>query len=633
MELITRYKNNPILGPNKEMEWEKEAAFNGCPVQHKGSVHLFYRAVSGDKDHAGVRLKLSTIGHAVSHDGLNFKKQKQLLTPEFDWERYGCEDPRVTKYKNNFYLFYTALGGYPFCSSNIKVAVAISKDLKKFTKKQVTTFNAKAMALFPEDVSGKMTAILTVNTDNPPAKIAIAQFDKPEDLTSNDYWDAWYANRAEHTVPLQRHPYDHVEVGAPPIKTKQGWLLIYSYIHNYFGGQAKFCIEAVLLDLKDPRKIIGRMKNPLLTPEAEYERNGMVQNIAFPSGAYIKNGQVYVYYGAADTTCCVAVGYLDDLLKSMIPVEKLQRFKGNPVLTPNDDDVAWRSKAVFNPAAIVANGKVHILYRAMSNDWTSVLGYAESKDGYGITDVEAEPAYVPRIRNEQKLSNGNSGCEDPRLSVIGKSVYMLYTAYNGKELPHVALTSIPLDNFVKRKWDWKAPVIISPENVDDKDAAIFPGKIGGRYVFIHRLGKEIWIDHKSKIEEAEVNRLQGKILMAPRPGKWDDDKIGLSAPPILTSAGWLLLYHGICKKDLQYRVGAALLKKEDPTVILGRTEEPLLEPEMLYETEGIVKNVVFPCGAVVVKGELIVYYGGADTVLGVASLDLKRLIAFLKKSN
>jgi predicted GH43/DUF377 family glycosyl hydrolase len=633
MDLLTRYKKNPILGPDRDQNWDKEGAFNGCPVFYKGAVHMVYRAVSEEKDQAGVRMKVSTIGHVTSNDGLNFKNRKQLLVPEHDWEKYGLEDPRVTKFGNQYYIFYTALSGYPFGVDNIKIGVAMTKDFKKFVKKPVTTFNSKAMALFPEPIKGKMTAILTVNTDNPPAKISIAQFDRPEDMWSKDFWDKWYEKRGEHAIPLQRSPYDHIEVGAPPIKTKKGWLVIYSYIRNYFDPPATFGVEAALLDLKHPRRIIARSIRPLLIPEMEYERNGQVSNIAFPSGAFVKHDQVYFYYGAADTSCCVAVGYLDDILDGMMPVEKFQRFKKNPVLSPSKD-VSWRSKAVFNPAAVKIKNTTHILYRAMSEDNTSVMGYAESKDGFNLSHVCSEPAYVPRTHMEQKLvPGGNSGCEDPRLTVIGKNVYMLYTAFNGKDFPHVAMTSISVNNFLNRKWNWSEPVIISPAGLDDKDAAIFPQKIKGKYVFLHRLSKAIWIDYKTSLAQLEQDRLGGDMLMGPRQDYWDNDKIGLSCPPILTSEGWLLLYHGICKRDMQYRVGAVLLKKDDPSIVIARSDEPILEPEMNYETEGIVKNVVFPCGATVRGSKLFLYYGGADTVMGVATLDLNRLLTSLKKTH
>ena len=110
------------------------------------------------------------------------------------------------------------------------------------------------MALFPSKINGKMAAILSVNTDNPPSRIGIAIFDREDQVWSREYWENWYSSLDEHSIFLERSPKDHVEVGAPPVKTKHGWLIIYSYIQNYFSPPSTFGIEAVLLDLKNPKK-------------------------------------------------------------------------------------------------------------------------------------------------------------------------------------------------------------------------------------------------------------------------------------------------------------------------------------------------------------------------------------------
>ncbi|HAS95323.1 TPA: hypothetical protein DCS99_02810 [Candidatus Wolfebacteria bacterium] len=93
-------------------------------------------------------------------------------------------------------------------------------------------------------------------------------------------------------------------MGAVPLKTKEGWLVIYSHIQNYFSDNKIFGIEALLLDLNDPKKIIARTDSPLLIPEETYEEFGQIPNVIFPSGATIKGEELYIYYGATDTTCC-----------------------------------------------------------------------------------------------------------------------------------------------------------------------------------------------------------------------------------------------------------------------------------------------------------------------------------------
>jgi len=639
MPAVKRSSENPILLPDPKAQWEAVAAHNPCVVEAGGTVHLLYRAVSSKQKVGDAELEISSVGYANGKDGINFKNRRRLFGPEHDWEKFGCEDPRVTQFEGKYYIFYTAVSA--FSADGIKVAVAITKDFKTIEERHlVTPFNAKAMALFPERINGKIAAILTVNTDKPPARICLALFDRIEDIWSDAYWTRWYADWASHIINIvQNNDRDQIEVGSAPLKTKDGWLLFYSYIYNYFSPPAIFGVQAVLLDLKDPSRIVGEVRRPFLVPEEEYEYYGRVPHIVFPSGALIHKKNVYLYYGATDTVSCVAVMLLDDLLEQLVFTRKrlLTRFEGNPIISPIREH-AWESKATFNPAAIYEDGKVRILYRAMSEDNTSVFGYASSVDGVHITKRLPEPIYVPREDFERKLvPGGNSGCEDPRLTKIGDTIYMCYTAFNGKDVPRVALTSILAKDFSDHKWNWTKPVLISQPGIDDKDAALFPRKIGGKYWFLHRAGgsssgADIWIDAVDDLNfDGKTKFLGGKVLMRPRDTAWDSKRIGGTSPPIETKYGWLLFYHGISKRTSHYNVRAALLDLKDPTKVLYRTHDPLLEPEMPYEQNGIVSNVVFPCGSVMINNDLYVYYGGADKFVGVATINMDVIVSGLAR--
>jgi len=628
MSEFSRSEENPILIPLPENDWEAEATFNGCPVLSGGKTHFLYRAVSSPQIISDIRMKVSSIGHALSDDGIHFKYRRQFIKPEYDWEQFGCEDPRVTKLGSKFYIFYTALSVCPFCAEGIRVGLAITKDFREIEAKHpITPFNSKAMALFPSRIGNKMVAVLTANTDNPPAKIGLAFFDYEEQMWSPEYWEGWYSFLDDHVLPIPQSPKDHIEVGAPPIKTPFGWLLIYSYIRNYFSPPPTFGIEAVLLDLENPAKIVASTEKPLLVPQAVYETYGRVPNIIFPSGALVRGKTLHIYYGAADTTCAVASGRLDNLINEMLLTRtekiKLERFPGNPVIQPKPEH-EWEAKAVFNPAAIYEEGKVHLVYRAMSEDNTSVLGYACSKDGFTFDERLAQPIYQPTQDFERKLvPGGNSGCEDPRLTRLGDRIYMCYTAFDG-HLPRVALTSIAVNDFLSQRWNWAKPVLISPQGVGDKNAALFPRKIGGKYAILHRVGRSIWLDFMDSLSFEKGEEINGSIIMSPRQEQIPAEKIGISAPPIETEWGWLLLYHIVTKKDgtIYYCVSAALLDIDNPTQVIARRKTPLLEPEVPYEKEGQVANVVFSCGAVVINGRLFVYYGGADRVIGVATTEL-----------
>ena len=629
MPAVKRSSHNPILLPDAGTAWEAVAAFNPAPIEARGKVHLLYRACGARQKVGDKEVEVSSIGHAVSGDGFRFKDRTELVKPEYEWERYGCEDPRVTEFEGRYYIFYTAVSD--FNAEGIKVAVAISDDLKTIKEKHlVTPFNAKAMALFPERVNGKIAAVLTAHTDQPPARICLALFDRIEDLWSEEYWKQWHDDWKSHVLAIEQNDEkDQVEVGSAPLKTKKGWLLFYSYIYNYFSPPAIFGVQSILLDLKDPSKIIGEVKRPFIVPQEEYEYYGRVPRVVFPSGALIRKKLVYLYYGATDTVSCVATLNLDALLEQLVFTTKreLIRFEGNPIISPIAEH-PWEAQATFNPAALYLDGKVRILYRALSPDNTSTIGYAASVDGVHISKRLPDPVYVPREEFERKLvPGGNSGCEDPRVTQIGDTVYMCYTAFDGKGPPRVALTSIKARDFADHQWNWSKPVLISPPGMDDKDAALFPKKINGKYWFLHRLGSDIWIDSVDDLNfDGQTKFLGGKILMRPRDTIWDSKRIGGTSPPIETEYGWLLFYHGISRRTGHYNIRAALLDKKDPMTVLYRTHDTLLEPEMWYEKEGVVNNVVFPCGAAIMKDQIFVYYGGADKYVGVATIDMKVIV-------
>ena len=319
MVAVTRYIGNPILTPNPQHSWEAEAAFNGCPIEAKKESHLLYRALSRKQVIRQKTLELSTIGHAASQDRITFRNRRQFIKPEHAWEQFGCEDPRVTGIDGTYYIFYTAIADWPPAPDGIRVALAITDDFRRIKEKfLVTPFNAKAMTLFPERINGKLTVLLTVNPDKPPSTIALASFDTPKQLADQDYWNKWHTQFHTHAVALLRNSHDHVEIGAPPIKTPKGWLLVYSYIKSYLTSHKFFGIEAALLDLHNPQKIIGRTSQPLLFPEYDYELVGKIPNVIFPSGALIYNNSLGIYYGAADTSVCLATCSVDELLKELL---------------------------------------------------------------------------------------------------------------------------------------------------------------------------------------------------------------------------------------------------------------------------------------------------------------------------
>lgn len=636
MFIVRRAAENPILTPRRENPWEAFGTYNPSVVRDGAAWRLYYRALADPHAPISPYAGQSTVGMAVSEDGTHFHSREQVLIPEAEWDAFGCEDPRVTCFEGKWYLFYTALGGYPFGPSNIKVGVAVGEAPDRFEERHlVTPFNAKAATLFPERIDGDIVMLLTAHTDytpeHPRPTIAFARAKSMEEFWSPQYWERWHAELAAHALPdLRRSDHDHMEVGAPPIKTERGWLLIYSYIQEYYDEHKRtFGIEAALLDLEDPRKIIGRTY-PFLVPEEIYEQYGLVPEVVFPSGATLDKDEVELWYGAADTTCAKACIKLSDLLRALEPEAAARTFtraENNPILLPRGS--GFESRAVLNAAAFELEGSIHLLYRAMDGANTSTIGYARSVDGTTIVERHSEPAYVPRADFESKRGkeDGNSGCEDPRAVVLDGRVHMTYTAYDGTHAPRGAASSIAVDDFLAKRFAaWDAPVLITPDNVDDKDVGLLPETIDGSYLLYHRISSRICADLVPNLSfKDRVTRCIE--IMGPRRGMWDSAKVGIAGPPIKVPDGWLLIYHGV-SEHARYRLGAALLDASGISVV-ARTADPIFEPVADYERDGQVGNVVFSCGQVVRGDTVYLYYGGGDRVLGVATASLAHILSAL----
>jgi len=634
---LSRSFENPILSPSSKNRWEDQAAFNPSVIEDGPMYHMVYRALSKEKPYFDKVMKVSTIGYANSPDPIHFVNRKQLLEPEYDWEKYGCEDPRITKIDDKYYIFYTALSNYPFNAEGVKVGVAVTSDFNIIEERHlVTNFNAKGACLFPEKINGKYAMLITVSPDKPPSKICIAYFDKLSDIWSQKYWDRWLKNIDGNKIDLLRDNAHQVEVGAVPIKTKYGWLLIHSYIKDYFSPDHKFGIEAVLLKEDDPQIVLARTIDPLLAPKEQYELFGDVPYTIFPTGAVINDETLYVYYGAADTVGAVATIDMDTLINNMYFEEKtaanikpakvqLSRFEGNPIIVPNPKH-EWESVYTFNPTAIVINDKVHILYRAQGSDFVSTIGYANSSDGVTIEERLDKPIYVPREDYE------SLGCEDPRITKIDDIIYLFYTAYKDGVPTHIAVSTIKESDFLEKKWKWSKAEIISPHEINDKNACVLPEKIDGKYVIFHRTNHRIWIDYTESMDFSDGRWVQGNILFEPKSDKWYSEKVGITGTPIRTTQGWLLIFHGLSKEDSKYRLGAMMLDLKDPLIIKSLLDYPILEPITDYENSGFRPGTVFSCGYVVLKDYLNVYYGAGDTTVAVARIKLNELLTALKDS-
>jgi predicted GH43/DUF377 family glycosyl hydrolase len=249
----------------------------------------------------------------------------------------------------------------------------------------------------------------------------------------------------------------------------------------------------------------------------------------------------------------------------------------------------------------------------------SHLRRAVSADGLRF-DVDPAPVLAAGTDVE------SFGVEDARLTRIGDTFWMNYTAVSPWGIATAVATSRELRTFERRG------LIFAPQN---RDVTIFPEAMGGRYVALHRPMPEgigttgIWIATSSDLLQWGAHR----PLAGPRPGSWDDLKIGGGAPPVRVRfrgrTAWLAVYHGVRAQPLQYALGALILDGDDPSRVLGRSREPILAPEAPYERTGFFGEVVFTCGLLLDDGRLRVYYGAADEVCAVADLSLDSVLAGL----
>jgi len=303
------------------------------------------------------------------------------------------------------------------------------------------------------------------------------------------------------------------------------------------------------------------------------------------------------------------------------PRELFHRHVYNPILKPGEWPYVVNS--VFNPGATKLEGETILLCRVEDCRGFSHLTVARSEDGKAGWSVDEEPT----LARSEKFHEEQWGLEDPRIVWFEpfERYAITYTSFSPAG-PQVSLAFT--EDF--KEFDRRGP-LLPPE---DKDASLFPKKLDGRYVLIHRpivRGEQhVWVSFSPDMKHWGDH----EILLQRRSGWWDDAKVGLGPQPIETSIGWLMLYHGVREtaSGSLYRVGLALLDKEDPTKVVKRCDPWVMGPRENYEYRGDVPGVVFPTGAVVDEetGELRIYYGAADTSVGMATAQLDDVLDYLE---
>ncbi len=417
-------------------------------------------------------------------------------------------------------------------------------------------------------------------------------------------------------------------------------------------------IGAALVEATDTRHAIWRSEEPIWkAPSIWHGKN------VYLIGMTSRAGKIFAYWSIEGRILVEKIPKFWKVSRGeaatvLTECGKLEKYHGNPIINPRAEN-SWESNETFNPAAFLSgDGMVHILYRAIGGNGLSTIGYATSRDGFAVHERLDVPIYVPeqhidgvhisRVVAENKRKSeslniprtsfpyssgggGYGGSEDPRISRVGDRLFMTYTAFDGNTPPRVALTSIALDDFLAKKWNWKRPVLISPPGETNKNWVIFPEKVHGKYAVLHSISPEVSIDYFDSLDFDGKTHIRSAYHWQPNKDRWDTFVRGVGPTPMKTKEGWLVLYHATTR-DCGYKLGAMLLDLKDPTKVIARSNAPILEPKVWYENEGSKPRIIYSCGAVIKNETLFVYYGGADMVTCVATVPVKRLLESLLHS-
>jgi len=295
----------------------------------------------------------------------------------------------------------------------------------------------------------------------------------------------------------------------------------------------------------------------------------------------------------------------------------IERYHNNPILTK--DDVPYPVATVHNAAVVKFSGRYIMIFRSHKLNGRSILGKAESGDGFSFK-VDEKPFMIPATEGVFKEYE-EYGVEDPRIIYLDGEYLITYSAYSRYG---VRIGLAKTKDFISVE---RYSLITE---ADYRNVVIFPEKFNGLYARLDRPHSEIspwsiWISYSPDLKYWGGS----KLIMKPVQYHWDEMKIGPGAPPIKTSRGWLSIYHGVfpTMDGCVYRLGVALHDLDDPSRIIAVGDEWILQPEEEFEITGYVHNVVFTCGAVPEDdGSIKIYWGGADKVMCVGTADIEKLV-------
>ncbi len=292
----------------------------------------------------------------------------------------------------------------------------------------------------------------------------------------------------------------------------------------------------------------------------------------------------------------------------------IHRWEGNPAI--RIDDVPFPCLDIRNAGAVKFEGRYILLLTIEALDGRTRIYRAESEDGYYFT-IHPQPV-LACAATDPFATYECSGVEDARVTLLDGTYYVIYTANSPVGLRLVVAKTQKFKTFER--------VSLASEP-DTKGGALFPERVKGRYARLERPreGHSIWVAYSD-----DLHYWGGaEFVMGPRHGFWDFHRVGPGVPPIPVEEGWLLIYYGekLTSAGPLFRLGAAVLDRDEPTKVLGRSDVPLLSPREPYERVGDVGNLVYACGAVLEDGgQLRLYYGGSDSCICVGEAPVGRIV-------
>ena len=590
-------------------------------IEKKGGINLFKTAVSTN----GYSFLPSKSKPSILRKGL-FKRKLDISK---------CSDFHISKIKKDHYLLlYKHIK-----NSSENLCGAVSKDMIKW-RDSFTCSSIKERGIMVSEFLHDDQYIMYFGEKN--IKIAF----------SRDF-KKWNKSR-DAILKVRKSGFDNYKIAPAQVFLRDEGLVL---IYYAWDKKNNYSLGVALLSKNDPKKILWRSKTPIWRQSKEKE---LKQNTLRPVGVSSLRKRIVSYWqtetGEFASVFLPQIWFLRPDEKQEVEESapehvspQMKKSKKNPIVEPREGN-RWDCDAAFNPTAMRKQGKTYVLYRAMGKDPLSVLGCAETKDGTSVDRVHDDPVYIPRKEFEgvgrpidpnsalKYMSGGGSGgCEDARIQELDGRYYLTYVAYDGANPPRVALSSISVADFHQGKYEkWTDPVLISRPGVVDKNACILPEKVNGKYVIYHRIYPNILVDYVDSLEDfdGETVFLKNEYVIPPRPMMWDSKKIGVGPSPIKTEHGWLAIYQAVGRQDPgRYKIGAMLLELDDPTKVICRSNEPIVEPIEWYENNGHKSGVVYPCGATVHDNNLFVYYGGADKYTCVATSGMDYFLEQLLSSN